>query len=102
MSDLLLRYARTNPLGPWKAVPVATNDRVVQPIESRSGSHHTLPPPTNEIVERDNRVLGVALRTLFLNRGQGDWDLMLPQLLRAFRGTPHAGTGETAIMLMLG
>ena len=26
----------------------------------------------------------------------------LPQLLRAFRGTPHAGTSKTANMLMLG
>ena len=26
---------------------------------------------------------------------------MLPQLLHAFQGTPHAGTGETANMLML-
>ena len=43
-----------------------------------------------------------ALRALLLDHGQGDWDLMLPQLLRTFRGIPHAGTGETANMLMLG
>ena len=39
---------------------------------------------------------------LLLDRGQEDWDLVLPQLLRAFRGTPHAGTGGTANLLMLG
>ena len=47
-------------------------------------------------------MLGDALRALLLDRGQEDWDLVLPQLLRAFRGTPHAGTGETANLLMLG
>ena len=47
-------------------------------------------------------MLGDALRALLLNRGQGDWDLVLPQLLRDFRGTPHASTGETANILMLG
>ena len=31
-----------------------------------------------------------------------EWDLILPQLMRAFRGTPHSTTGETANMLMLG
>ena len=54
------------------------------------------------VVERGNRVLGDALRALLLNRGQGDWDLVLPQLLRDFRGTPHASTGETANILMVG
>ena len=43
-----------------------------------------------------------ALRPLLLDRGQGDWDLVLPQLLRAFGGTPQASTGETANMLMFG
>ena len=47
-------------------------------------------------------MLGDALRALLLDRGQGDWDLMLPHLMRAFRGTPHTGTDETANMLMLG
>ena len=32
---------------------------------------------------------------------QGNWDLVLPQLLRAFCGTQHASTGEAANMLVL-
>ena len=28
--------------------------------------------------------------------------MLLPQLLRAYRGTPHTATGETANMMMLG
>ena len=65
---------------------------------------HTTPyhPQSNKVVERGNRVLGDALRALLRDRGQGDWDLVLLQLLRAFRGTPQASTGETANMLMLG
>ena len=65
---------------------------------------HTTPyhPQSNKVVERGNRVLGDALRALLRDREQGDWNLVLLQLLRAFRGTPQASTGETANMLMLG
>jgi hypothetical protein len=65
---------------------------------------HTTPyhPQADGIVERNNRGLGDSLRTLLLNSGQEEWDLLLPQLMRAFRGTPHSTTGETANDLMLG
>ena len=46
-------------------------------------------PQANGVVERGNRVLGDALRALLLERSQEDWDLSLPQRLRAFRGTPN-------------
>ena len=39
---------------------------------------------------------------MLLGRGQDEWDVLLPQLLRAYRGTPHTATGETANMLVLG
>ena len=38
---------------------------------------------------------------MLLGRGQDEWDVLLPQLLRAYRGTPHTATGETANMMML-
>ena len=65
---------------------------------------HTTPyhPQANGVVERGNRGLGDSLRALLLTRGQEEWDLLLPQIMRAFRGTPHSVTGETANMLMLG
>ena len=37
-----------------------------------------------------------------MKRGAGEWDLVLPRLMRAFRGTPNSATGETVNMLMLG
>ena len=37
-----------------------------------------------------------------LKKGARVWDLVLPQLIRAFTGTPHSATGETAKMLLLG
>ena len=65
---------------------------------------HTTPyhPQSNGIVERNNRVLGDSLRALLLRRGQEEWDLLLAQVMRAFRGTPHSATGETANFMMLG
>ena len=65
---------------------------------------HTTPyhPQSNGVVERSNRNLGDSLRTLLLRRGQEEWDLLLPQIMRAFRGTPHSVTGETANLMMMG
>ena len=66
-------------------------------------THTTLyHPQSNGLVERGNRSLGDSLRTLLLRRGQKEWDLLLSQIMMAFRGTPHSVTGETANFMMLG
>jgi len=46
-------------------------------------------------------MLGDALRSL-LGRSQEGWDTVLPQIMRAYRSTPHTSTGETLNLLMLG
>ena len=66
---------------------------------SRTTPYH---PQGNGVVERLNRGLGDSLRTLLLDKGVDEWDTLLPQLMRAFRGTPSATTGETANLMMLG
>ena len=67
--------------------------------KTRTTPYH---PQANGVVERNNRGLGDSLRAMLLGRGQDEWDTLLPQILRAYRGTPHTTTGETANMLMLG
>jgi len=47
-------------------------------------------------------MLGDALRSLLLGRGQEEWDVVLPQIMRAYRSTPHSTTQETPNILMLG
>ena len=59
-------------------------------------------PQANSVVERLNRTLGASLRALLIDLPQTDWDLMLPQIMRGIRSTPHRVTGETPNFLMLG
>lgn len=65
---------------------------------------HTTPyrPQGNGVVERGNRDLGNALRATLLHRTEEEWDLVLPQLTRSIRSTPHSFTGETANYMMFG
>ena len=53
--------------------------------KSQTFTYH---PESNGVVERSNRALGDSLRTLLLRCDQEEWDLLLPQVMRAFRGTP--------------
>ena len=59
-------------------------------------------PQANGAVERNNKGFGESLRAMLLDCGQDEWDSFLPQLMRAFRGTPHSTTGETANFMMFG
>jgi len=65
--------------------------------QSRTTSYH---PQENGVVERNNRMLGDALRSLLLGRSQEQWDTVLPQVMQAYRSTPHTSTGETPNPLM--
>ena len=67
--------------------------------KTRTTPYH---PQGNGVVERGNKDLGDALRSLLLNRDESDWDLLLPQIMRSIRSTPHSVTGETPNFLMFG
>jgi len=47
-------------------------------------------------------MLGDSLRSLLIGKSQEEWDLVLPQIMRAYRSTPHSSTLETPNFLMLG
>ena len=67
--------------------------------KTRTTPYH---PQGNGVVERGNKDLGDALRSLLLNRDESDWDILLPQIMRSIRSTPHSITGETPNFLMFG
>jgi len=67
--------------------------------QSRTTPYH---PQRNGVVERNNRMLSDALRSLLLCRSQEEWDTALPQVTRPHRSTLHTSIGETPNLLMLG
>jgi len=67
--------------------------------QSRTTLYH---PQGNGVVERNNRMLGDSLRSLLIGKSQEEWDLVLPQIMRAYRSTPHSSTLGTPNFLMLG
>jgi len=55
--------------------------------QSRTTPYH---PQGNGVVERNNQMLGDSLRSLLIGRSQEKWDLVLLQIKRANRSTPHS------------
>jgi len=53
-------------------------------------------------VEQNNRMLDDSLRSLLIGESQDQLDWVLPQIMRAYRSTPHSSTLETPNFLMLG
>jgi len=47
-------------------------------------------------------MLGNSLRSLLRGKGQEEWEVVLPQIMRAYHSTPHSSTLETPNFLMLG
>jgi len=47
-------------------------------------------------------MLGDSLGSLLIGKSQEEWYLVLPQIMRAYRSTPHSSTLETPNFLSLG
>ena len=58
-------------------------------------------PSTNGVVERFHRTLNSLLAKV-INESHRDWDQRLPQVLAAYRASPHASTGYSPNRLFLG
>jgi len=56
----------------------------------------------NGVVKRNNQMLGDSLRSLLIVKSQEEWDLVLPQIMGAYRNTSHSSTLETPNFLMQG
>jgi len=67
--------------------------------QSRTTPYHS---QGNGVLEQNNRMLGDALKSLLLGRSQEKWDVVLPQIMRAYRITLHSAMQETPNFLMLG
>lgn len=59
-------------------------------------------PTANAVCERGNKTLGASLRALMVDQQHRQWDLLLSQIMRTVRATPHTTTGETPNYLTLG
>ena len=64
----------------------------------RTSAYH---PETDGMVERFNATLKKTLRKL-VDKSTEDWDLCLPYLMWAYRGTEHASTGYSPYELVYG
>jgi len=100
---LLLWVAGEDTYKQGRPIPVPVYGR---PLPDRGGVNQSQTTPYhllgNGFVERNNRMLGDALRSLLFSRGQKEWDSVLPQIMRAYRSTPYSCTQETPNFLMLG
>jgi len=67
--------------------------------QSRTTPYHL---QGNGVVEWNSRMLGDSLRSLLIGNSQEEWDLVLPEIMRAYRSTPHSSTLENPNFLMLG
>ena len=54
--------------------------------KTRTTPYH---PHANGMMERNNKDLGDSLRAQLLEKRQEEWDLLLPQWMRAYRGASH-------------
>ena len=48
----------------------------------------------NRVVEWGNRDLGDMLRSMLIGKDEEDWDLLLPQIMRTIRASPHKKAGK--------
>ncbi len=68
-------------------------------MKTRTTPYH---PQANGVVERGNRTIGDSIRCLLNSGIDKEWDLVLPQVMRNLRATPHQFTEESANFLMFG
>jgi len=47
-------------------------------------------------------MLNDAIQSLILGRNKEEWDVVLPEIMRAYRSTPHFSTQATPNLRMLG
>jgi len=99
---VLLQATGADTYGPGRPVLVPAHGITLPDMGGESHQITPYHPQGNGVFERNSRKLGDVLRSLLLGRGQEEWDVVLPQNMRAYRSTPHSSTQETSTFLMLG
>jgi hypothetical protein len=77
---------------------VAEVCRLMSTKKSNTTSYH---PQTNGLCERLNGTLIQSL-SMYTSTDQLDWDVYLPQVLFAYRVSPHESTGDSPFFLLYG
>ena len=65
---------------------------------SKTSAYH---PQANGLCERFHSTLKSSL-SLVIDKGKTNWDIFLPDMVAAYRTTPHTVTRETLVFLMFG
>ena len=75
--------------------------RACKNLKMRHDKTSAYHPQSNGLCERFHKTLKISL-SLVVNKGKNNWDTFIPDMVAAYRTTPHSVTKETPCFLMFG
>ena len=74
---------------------------LMRPSKELQAHYTTYHPQTSGFMERQNRTL-VSMLTVYCPQYMTDWDIYLPQVMRAYNSSQHSPTGISPHMMLTG